>query len=43
MGNAGKSEMPTLFSKGPKKAFYMHKLITGNMMQSVAPGRFSSY
>jgi hypothetical protein len=42
MGNAGKSEKAPLFSKGPKKTFSMHKLITCNVMQSFALGRFSS-
>jgi hypothetical protein len=42
MGNAGKSEKRPLFSKGKRRAFSMHKLITLNVMHSIAPGRFSS-
>jgi hypothetical protein len=42
MGNAGKSEKRPLFSKGKRRAFFMRKLITFNVMQCIALGRFSS-
>jgi hypothetical protein len=33
MGNAGKSEKRPLFSKGKRRAFSMHKLITASKLQ----------